>query len=69
MPTTTEIRDAVATEAETGIQSATVDGNTVVSRDLEKTLDIADRLDGVTARDNPARGLRFTVMRSPGGHS
>lgn len=69
MPTPDEIRDAVATEAETGIQSATVDGNTVVSRDLSETLDIADRLDGRTARDNPARGLRFTALRSPGGHS
>lgn len=69
MPTPDEIRDAVATEAETGIQSATIDGNSIVSRDLKETLDIADRLDGVTARDNPARGLRFTVMRSPGGHS
>lgn len=69
MPTPDEIRDAVATEAEAGIESATIDGNTVNKRSLKETLDIADRLDGVTARENPARGLRFTAMRSPGGHS
>lgn len=69
MPTPDEIRDAVATEAETGIQSSTIDGNTVVNRNLKETLDVADRLDGQTAAVNPARGLRFTALRSPGGHS
>lgn len=69
IPTPDEIRDAVATDAEAGVKSMTVDGNTVVGRDLTEQLDIADRLDGHTALDNPARGLRFTVLRSPGGHS
>lgn len=69
MPTPDEIRDAVATEAESGVQSSTIDGNTVVNRNLKETLDVADRLDGSTARENPARGIRFTAMRSPGGHS
>jgi hypothetical protein len=69
LPTPDEIRTAVATDAEAGIQSATVDGNTVVKRSLDETLDIADRLDGHTAVSNPARGLRFTALRSPGGHS
>ncbi len=69
MPTSDEIRDAVATEAEAGIQSATVDGNTVVNRDLEKTMDVADRLDGRTAAANPHRGLRMTALKSPGGHT
>lgn len=69
MPTTDDIRDAVTTDAEAGIESATIDGNTVKRRSLKETLDIADRLDGTTAAANPHRGLRFTVLRSPGGHS
>jgi len=68
MPTTTEIRTAVATEAEAGIQSSTIDGNTVVNRDLTETLDVAARIDGVTAAALPFRGLRPTQMCSPGGH-
>lgn len=63
-----DIRDAVATDAEAGIQSVAADGTQVTAQDPMKRLDVADRLDGRTAAELPARGLRFTKLRSPGAN-
>ncbi len=68
MATPDEIREAVADDVETGIESATADGVTVNAMDPEKRLNAADRLAASDAAAQPHFGLRMTKLRSPGAN-
>ena len=60
------IEDAVAEDAESGIASVTVEGETVTMADPMKRLDVADRLRRTNAAAQPHFGLRNTRLIGPG---
>lgn len=65
MPDSDDILDAAA-EAATGPKSVTVDGQTVVARDIKDIKEAADLEAGRTAATKPHFGLRFSRQVPPG---
>lgn len=58
-----EINAAAGANAAAGIQSATVDGNTVNAQDPLKQLDVANRLAANQAASKPGFGFRFQQIK------
>lgn len=65
MPDADDILDAAA-ESATGPKSVSVDGTTVVARDIKDIKEAADLEAGRTAAAKPHFGLRFSKQVPPG---
>ncbi len=65
-PTADDIEDAVAADVADGVQSFSDGTNQVTAMDAEQRLNVASRLRGNTAAQNPAFGLRFTSLKGGG---
>lgn len=66
--TADDIKEQVAADAESGVQTFSDGTNSVSMASLKERLEIAEKLRrDTTATANPSFGLRNTQLKSPGG--
>lgn len=66
-PSSDEIEDAVAADAEAGVASFSDGTNSIVAMEPEKRLELADRQRRARAAAQPHFGMRSSQIVSPGG--
>ena len=66
MPDVDDINDAIATAAEAGIQSVSVDGQTVVQKSVAEQIAAAQFVAQQAAKSKPHFGVRFAKLVPPG---